>query len=42
MAASEQGAYLTWNHPGWKLENNIPVWKKRTGYSYAKRIIKWY
>ena len=27
-AAAEQGAFITWNHPGWKKENDIPVWGK--------------
>lgn len=24
--ASEQGAYLMWNHPGWRQPHTIPVW----------------
>ncbi|HBF87796.1 MAG TPA: hypothetical protein DDX39_04060 [Bacteroidales bacterium] len=25
-AAAEQDAFITWNHPGWKQENDIPIW----------------
>jgi hypothetical protein len=25
-AAVEQGAYIFWNHPGWRQENEIPIW----------------
>jgi 3',5'-nucleoside bisphosphate phosphatase len=25
-AAKDQGAYIIWNHPGWKMKDEIPVW----------------
>lgn len=28
MKANEQGAYVFWNHPGWRMPNEIPVWDK--------------
>ncbi len=24
--AAAQGAFISWNHPGWKMPDNIPVW----------------
>lgn len=24
--AANQGAFITWNHPGWKMPDNIPIW----------------
>jgi len=25
-AAKNQGAFIMWNHPGWRQENEIPIW----------------
>jgi len=25
-AAAEQGAFIVWNHPGWRQPNEIPIW----------------
>jgi hypothetical protein len=26
IEAKKQGAFITWNHPGWRFPNEIPVW----------------
>ena len=38
-AASQQGAFITWNHPGWKMENEIPVWNKEQDTLMQKGLI---
>lgn len=39
MAASEQGAFLTWNHPGLRQPNGVPVWKKEQDTLMQKGIL---
>ncbi len=35
-AAADQGAFLFWNHPGWKQPDNKAVWYKEQGEFLAK------
>lgn len=35
-AAADQGAFLFWNHPGWKQPGNKSVWYKEQGEFYEK------
>ncbi|PLX02115.1 MAG: histidinol-phosphatase [Marinilabiliales bacterium] len=32
--AAKQGAFIMWNHPGWRQENNIPIWYEEHDYIY--------
>ena len=35
-AAADQGAFLFWNHPGWKQPGNKAVWYKEQGEFFAR------
>ena len=39
-AAAEQGAFIFWNHPGWKQPNNKSVWYKEQGEFYDQGWLK--
>ena len=38
-AAKEQGAFIIWNHPGWKKTDEIPVWDTIIEQFYNKGLI---
>jgi predicted metal-dependent phosphoesterase TrpH len=44
-AASEQGAFVFWNHPGWPREDGIPVWEEvqeelfQKGYMHGIEVV---
>ncbi len=38
--AKEQGAYVWWNHPGWRMPNEIPVWDSVHADYYQAGLIQ--
>jgi hypothetical protein len=40
QAAVDQGAFIFWNHPGWKQPENKSVWYAEQGESYDKGWLK--
>jgi 3',5'-nucleoside bisphosphate phosphatase len=38
-AAKNQGAFITWNHPGWKMKDEIPIWDSIPEKLLAKGLI---
>jgi len=38
-AAKDQGAFITWNHPGWKMPGEIPVWDSIPELFYNNGLI---
>jgi len=44
-AADDQGAFIMWNHPGWRQENEIPIWYDdhtklyEDGYMHGMEIV---
>lgn len=39
-AAREQGAFIFWNHPGWRQENEIPLWYKEHSWLLHEKLIQ--
>jgi hypothetical protein len=37
--AIEQDAYIWWDHPGWRMPNEIPVWDSVHAAYYADGLI---
>jgi len=38
-AAKDQGAFIIWNHPGWKMKDEIPLWDSIPGILLKKVLI---
>ena len=38
--ANEQGAFVFWNHPGWRQEGEIPIWYKEHSWILSKGWIQ--
>lgn len=39
IKADEQGAFIFWNHPGWRQENEIPIWYAEHSWVYEKGLM---
>jgi hypothetical protein len=37
--AREQGAFILWNHPGWRMENTIPVWYEEHSWLLSQGLL---
>jgi len=40
IQASEQGAYVFWNHPGWRQEDEIPIWYDDHSWLLSQGLIQ--
>jgi len=39
IQAREQGAFIMWNHPGWRMENTIPVWFEEHSWLLSEGLL---
>lgn len=40
LQANEQGAFVFWNHPGWRQENEIPIWYEEHSWLLSEGLIQ--
>jgi len=40
IQANEQGAFVFWNHPGWRQENEIPIWYEEHSWLLERNMFQ--
>ena len=40
IQANKQGAFVFWNHPGWRQENEIPIWYNEHSWLLSQGLIQ--
>jgi len=40
LQANEQGAFVFWNHPGWRMDDEVPVWYAEHSWLYSRGLIQ--